>query len=514
MNALIPAATLENLLRERVAADPSSTAIVDDNDQSYTYEQFDKLASRLANALIADGIGVGDRVAICADNCLEFLVALFGIAKSGAIAVTVNYRLAPTEVEYILGDAEPQVVILGPGYESLTPTAHNAGVSRVITAREHPDSTTWSTWLEAADDTDPLLSRDTDATAMIMYSSGTTGRPKGIEIAGRGIARCIQTLYGTYRVGPTSRALIAGPFFHIGGLALVLVSLRAGAALLLHRYATPGELLRTLEQQRVTHTGAVPSLIQFMLADPFASTGDWSALEMLSYGASPIPEPTLREATATLGCGFLQTYGLTETTGSISVLDEQDHHITAETAHRLRSVGRAAPGVDLKIMDPETLQEVAAGEKGEVWARGDGVMNRYWRNEAATASTVLDGWLRTGDIGSLDADGYLYLHDRLKDMIVSGGENVYPAEVESIMTAHPEVAQIAVIGVPSQRWGETAHAVVVRTANSQLQADELIAWARDQMAHYKVPSSVTFVDELPVTGTGKINKVALRADYR
>jgi acyl-CoA synthetase (AMP-forming)/AMP-acid ligase II len=247
-----------------------------------------------------------------------------------------------------------------------------------------------------------------------------------------------------------------------------------------------------------------------LLAEPGVHEADWSRLRYVIYGSSPIPEPVIAEATRVLGCQFFQSYGLTETTGGVTILDGADH----VTGRRLRSAGRSFWTTEVKVVDPETLADVPPGTRGEVLVRGPQVMKGYWRNPEATAAAITpEGWFRTGDGGSVDADGYLFLHDRLKDMIVSGGENVFPAEVESVMTGHPGIAQVAVVGVPSERWGESPLAVVVRAPGDQSTAEELLAWTRERLAHYKCPVAVEFVDALPTTASGKLLKHELRATY-
>jgi acyl-CoA synthetase (AMP-forming)/AMP-acid ligase II len=261
----------------------------------------------------------------------------------------------------------------------------------------------------------------------------------------------------------------------------------------------------------VTHAAVVPTVLQRLLALPECRGADWSALSYIVYGASPIPLPVLREATEVIGCSFLQSYGLTESTGGFTLLGPRDHVPDAAFAHRLRSAGRPMAGARVRVVDPDTLTECPVGQRGEVQVAGSRIMKGYWRNARQTAEVMApDGWLRTGDGGSFDADGFLYLHDRLKDMIVSGGENVYPAEVESVMTGHPAIAEVAVVGVPSAEWGESPHAVVVLRPDQHASAAELIAWTRDRLAHYKCPAGVTFTEALARTASGKLQKQAIR----
>lgn len=505
---------LEDIVRKRAAATPDLAAVIAPEGTT-TFAELDREASRVAQALLRDGVSPGDRVSYVGENAASFLAVLYGASKMGAIPTALNFRLAPPEVEYILGDTEPAVVILGRGQERLAATAAAVGsVRTVVTVSDGSSSVGWSTWLDGVSSVDPGYARGADETALMFYSSGTTGRPKGIELSGPNLGQALAAMHYLLEFDTTAVALAPIPFFHVSGLGLALVCNLNGGALLLRNPTSPADLCQILQDEKVTHAVAVPTVIQFLMSLPQVRDGDWSHLRYMIYGAAPMPEPVLRDATAVLGCKFLQSYGLTESTGGVTILMPEDHDVTASTAHRLRSVGRPMPNVPVRIVDPETLLDVPVGSRGEVLIGGGHVMQRYWRNPSATAASLLPGgWLRSGDGGSFDADGYLYLHDRLKDMIVSGGENVYPAEVESILTGHPLVAQAAVVGVPSEKWGESPMAVVVLTPGASLSEAELIAWSREQMAHFKCPVSVAFVDELPLNASGKLLKTELRATY-
>lgn len=505
---------LEDVPRQRAAATPELPAIIQPGLVT-TFAEMDRQSSQVGQALIRDGVQPGDRVAYIGENAPSFLAVMYGASKMGAIPTALNFRLAVPEIDYILGNSEPAVVILGRGEERLAAAAKAVpSVHTVVTVDDGADSTSWDEWLAGVSDEDPGFARDTDDTALMFYTSGTTGRPKGIELTGANLGKAIAPMHYELELDTSAVALAPVPFFHVTGLGLALVANVNGAALLLRNPTTPAELAQILQEDRVTHAVAVPTVIQFLIATPEAKAGDWSALKYMVYGAAPMPKSVLREATELMGCKFLQSYGLTESTGGVTMLTPEDHHPTPETEHRLMSVGRPMGGIPVRIVDPATLEDTPVGERGEVWIGGAHVMRRYWRNAEASASTITDdGWLRTGDGGSLDADGYLYLHDRIKDMIVSGGENVYPAEIESVLTEHPAVAQAAVIGVPSERWGESPYAVVVKAPGAEATEADLIAYARDQMAHYKCPVGVAFVDALPLNASGKLLKTELRSRF-
>lgn len=524
---------LEDIPRKVAAAMPDAVAVIEQSGIT-TWAQLDEASNRAAAALVAAGVREGDRVCYVGENSMAFLTVLYGASKAGAVPMPVNFRLATTELEYIVRDAGPRVIVLGPGmgvHESALASIEDVrvvvraddgqggvdGHRRDDASGAGPDGTqivNLVDWLAAHPAVDPGEARAPSDTAVIFYTSGTTGRPKGIELTGHNIGTAVHDSAELVKFDPGSVSLAPIPFFHVAGFGLLVMANLAGASLLLINPTSPDDLLRILQDHKVSHAVMVPTVIQFLVGLPEARAADWSRLRWILYGGAPMPEPVAREAAAVLGCDFLQGYGLTESTGGVCNLGPEDHRPTPETAYRLHSVGRVGRNNEIKIIDPLTGAEVPAGERGEVLIRGNSVMKGYWRQPDLTAATIdEEGWLHTGDGGSLDADGYLFLHDRLKDMIVTGGENVYPAEVESVLTGHPEVAQVAVIGVPSRRWGEVPMAVVVRTPGATLEAAELITWARERIAHFKCPADVAFVDALPLNASGKLLKVSLRERY-
>jgi acyl-CoA synthetase (AMP-forming)/AMP-acid ligase II len=317
-------------------------------------------------------------------------------------------------------------------------------------------------------------------------------------------------------LGADAVSLVAMPMFHVGGGAWALAGNVAGATNVILRDFDASVLRDVLASERITHAALVPAMVQAILAFESVGERDYAALRMVSYGAAPMPAPLLDRALRTFGCGFSQGYGLTETTSTVVQLEPSDHLAAVAAGAgdvargRLRSVGRPVVGASLRIVDPESLADVPDGGVGEIWIQGPTVMKGYWRLPDATREALVDGWLRTGDAGYLDADGYLFLVDRIKDMIVSGGENIYPAEIERALASHPGVLESAVVGVASERWGETPKAFVVRRPGAPVEADELIDHCRGMIARYKCPTIVEFVRELPRTASGKVLKRALR----
>ena len=450
----------------------------------------------------------GDRVAYVGVNAPSFLEVLYGAAKIGAVATALNNRLAPAELDGILRDAEPAVLVQGAG-EPEPVVADRPWLRRVVTAEGYED------WLQGHPAEDPGFESMPHDPAVVFYTSGTTGLPKGIMLSGDNMSQALAILHYDAGFDSTSVALSPIPFFHISGFGTAVVATLNGSALLLDTETEPNALVDLLVRRRVSHAAVVPTLVQRMVNLPAAATADWSALKYLIYGGAPMPLPVIQRAATLFGCSFLSSYGLTESNGGVTVLWPQDHFPEPGREQQLRSVGRVMPGVELIVADPSTLQPVPTGTRGEVLIRGGHVMLGYWNNPAATAAAITpDGWLRTGDGGSFDDQGFLYLHDRLKDMIVTGGENVFPAEVESALTAHPAIAEVAVVGIPSRTWGESPYAIAVLRPGAEVSAQALIDFAREHLAHFKCPVGVEFVDALPRNASGKLLKSRLRKQYR
>jgi long-chain acyl-CoA synthetase len=317
-----------------------------------------------------------------------------------------------------------------------------------------------------------------------------------------------------WELDPDAVNMVAMPLFHIGGGGWAVAGMYEGATSVIVRDLDPAALITLIGQRRITHGFLVPAVLQFMLMNPNVGEADFSSLRVLVYGASPISEEVLAKSIDIFGCKFWQAYGLTETTGAVVNLPPEDHDPHSPNKHRLRSCGLPGPGVEVRIVDTDSGDDVPTGEVGEIWIRSPQVMTGYWNMPEETAKAVTsDGWFKTGDLGYVDADGYLFIHDRVKDMIVSGGENVYPAEVENVLMAHPGIADVAVIGVPDERWGETAKAIVVRAPGVEVTEQEIIDFARQHLAKFKCPTSVDWVDVLPRNPSGKVLKKDLREPY-
>ena len=349
---------------------------------------------------------------------------------------------------------------------------------------------------------------------MQLYTSGTTGLPKGVMLTNANLSTAISEAGITFSIGDDTVSLVAMPLFHIGGSGWALCAMSRGGRSIILRDVDPNVLLELIAVERITEMFVVPAVLMLMLATPSLGTTDLSSLRLIFYGASPISEDVLVKCMTVFGCAFCQVYGMTETTGAITSLAFEDHDPDGPRRGLLRSAGKPHESVSLRVVDPDSGRDAGPGEVGEVWTRSAYNMAGYWRKPEETAAAIdSDGWLKTGDAGYFDADGYLYLHDRIKDMIVSGGENVYPAEVENVVLSHPAIVDAAVIGVPDPKWGETVKAIVVLGPGETLDEDGVIAHCRADLAHYKCPTSVDATDVLPRNPSGKILKRELRAPY-
>jgi acyl-CoA synthetase (AMP-forming)/AMP-acid ligase II len=501
--------TTADVIRVQAKERAGDIAIVQDGFRQ-TWAELDARSSRVANALIAAGVGPEDRVAFLDKNGYEYFEALFGTAKLNAVLVNVNWRLAPPEIAWIVNNAEATVFIYGAEFAGAVEQV-KADVPAVTTFV--PLDEDYETWL-SDDDTDPGITPTGSDVCFQLYSSGTTGMPKGVMLSNDNFLALIGDAREIWGFRESMVSMVAMPLFHIGGSGWALAGMCYGSTSVIVREMDPAALIDLIGKERISHAFLVPAVFQFMLTMPNVDQGDYRSLELLLYGASPISEEVLTKSIETFGCRFAQAYGLTETTGVIVTLLPEDHDPGGPNKHRLRSCGRPNSNVELKIVDPVSYEELPVGEVGEIVTRSNQNMLGYWRNEAATDDSYVDGdWLRTGDAGYLDEDGYLYIHDRMKDMIVSGGENVYPAEVENALMKHPGIADVAVIGVPDDKWGEVGKAIVVKAEGTGPTEADILTFAREHLAAFKTPKSVEFVDTIPRNPSGKVLKKDLRAPY-
>jgi fatty-acyl-CoA synthase len=492
------------------AADRPDRIAMREEDRVFTYAELDERTARIASALLAAGLQKGDRIAWIGKNSDLYFTIFFGAARAGIVMAPIGWRLSPTEWAYIVNDTKAKIVFTGPGFENTAEQLagkldHAPRIIGAEEARALIDSTPRAAFAPSGP----------NEAVLQLYTSGTTGNPKGAVLSNRNLfalrKNSADADLAYTKWDDDEAVLVAMPCAHIGGTGLGIMALAAGLPGIVLAEFNPDGVFDAVEQHGVTRFFIVPAALQMLLMHPRCASVDYSRLKYILYGAAPIPLDLLRQCIRMFGAEFIQAYGMTETTGTICMLPPEDHD--PEGNKRMRSAGKALPGVEIKILGADG-KEVPTGDVGEVVTRSSNNMLGYWNLPDATAKTMTgDGWIHTGDAGYLDEDGYLFIHDRMKDMIISGGENVYPAEVESAIFGHPAVQEVAVIGIPDQKWGETVKAVVVAKPGMRIEEADIIAWARDRIAAFKAPRSVDVIEALPRNASGKILRKDLRAPY-
>ena len=478
-------------------------------DSHLSYADLASRIARLADALAARGVASGDRVAFLGDNHPAFLETLFATTTLGAIFVPLNTRLAAPEIEFALEDSGATTLIF---HAALQPLARAGAWTSAVTRRIIIDGEAYPA-VEAYED---VLASGVDAPrpavvtlddpAIILYTSGTTGHPKGAVLTHGNITwNCFNAIVD-YGIGADDRVLIISPLFHVASLAMgALPALLQGGRVLLHDRFEPGQVLRTVEAERITMLSGVPTTFQMLQEHSDWESTDISSLHNLTCGGSRVPDRMI-EAYEKRGLAFSCGYGMTETAPGATAMPPQ------MTKHKIGSSGMKHFFTDVKIVD-ELGAELGPGEVGEIWVSGPNVIREYWHRPDATATAFSDGWFRSGDLGYFDEDGYIYISDRLKDMIISGGENIYSAEVESLIMELPQISAVALVGVPDEKWGEVPLAVVTLSPGASLTGQDVVDHLTGRLAKYKIPKQVVFTDELPRTASGKVRKAELRAAH-
>ncbi len=475
-----------------------------------SYRQLAEASNRVAAALLEAGLPRGTRIGLLDHNSIEFIEALVGICKAACVPVGINSRLAGPELQYIVRDARMPFLLVGPDHvallESIAPALE--GVKFISLGGAHSSWPAYTDWRDSSDPQALLCLPSSDDDLLQLYTSGTTGQPKGachtLGAWSHWGDMCRSAGWGCYDSDTVMLACM--PLFHIAALGTSLIALESGGRVVLMRRFEPQACLELIEREQATDTIMAPAVIAALLAAPAIEQASLGSLRQLCYGAAPISEALLAQVRAKFSCRLTQLYGMTENLGLSCFLAHEDH---APALGKLRSCGRSYAGSEMRIVG-EDGESLPPGETGEVVVRSPILMRGYFRNATATCEALRDGWLHTGDAGYLDEDGYLFIRDRLKDMIISGGENVYPAEVENALAAHSGVAEVAVIGIPDEHWGEKVMAVVVARTGHEVTLESLRSEARKHIAGFKLPTAIEFVDALPRNASGKVLRRQLR----
>ena len=505
---------LGDFFRRRAWVSPDREAIVDlAANRRFTYDQVNNRINALSHALAARGIGKGDRVALLTYNSIEFVDSFYAVAKLGAVAVPLNWRLVADELSFILKDCSATAMIYGCEFAEVVADLHGRGedgtdISCWIEAgpedSRQPFAEYYDSLIEGGNTSEPELTASGDDLMFIMYTSGTTGLPKGVMHTHNTVFGSLHNVLSTVDQGANDRYLIVLPLFHVGALTPIISSLFIGNSVTLMRQFDPAAMWQVFEDEKINLTLAVPAMLNFMLQVPEYEKRDWSSLRYIFSGASPVPVALIHRYNE-IGIEIQQVYGMTETGGPGCYIGGKD------AVERAGSTGRSYLMTDVRIVD-EAGQDVPPGEPGQILMRGDHIMTGYWNRPDATAEAIQDGWLHTGDVAIMDEDGFVTIHDRIKDMVISGGENVYPAEIENIILQHEAVGDVAVIGQPSDAWGESPFAVVVRK-DENVEIGDILKFCDGKLAPFKMPKGGAFVDEIPRNPTGKPLKRLLRDQF-
>ena len=486
-------------------------------DNRFTWSEVNQRANKLVHAFCKLGISKGDRVAILSGNCHQYWETYCAGGKSGIVLVPLNYRLTGRELLYILNNSEANAIVIAPEYvetfrsirSELNYLKHLIGLgdaeedilSYEEITREEPSS-------------EPEIDVDESDLLWIMYTSGTTGVPKGVMITHKNVLTDALDDMHAYEMRKEDVLLATPPLYHAAGTAISYSAMYVGAKIVIMKRWDADRALEIIERERVTASWWNAAMLTDLLNSALLNEKDHSSIRSVMYAGSPMPVELLKRAFPVFGKVFWGLYGLTENTSSATCLPIEDHFTEGpeEKVARLYSVGKELISLHVRVVN-EAGKDVKPGEVGEIVIKGDTVMRGYWKNQQATEETIRDGWLLTGDLARVDEGGYIYIVDRKKDMIISGGENIYSKEVEDVINSHPAVLECAVIGVEDEKWGESVKAVVVLRQKEKLEAEELIAHCKKNMASYKKPKSVEFVESLPRNPSGKVLKPELRKRF-
>lgn len=479
--------------------------------RTITFGELDRLANQSANWFLDKNAGADQLIGYLGKNAFDFYIALFGTARTRAGLVVFNWRLAPPELAHQIEDSQTQLIIAEREFQPLLDAAlrNCDGQPEVLWIDE---SDTFEKCISDMPETRPSDGARESDTAFQLYTSGTTGRPKGVMLSHHSInqMRLCEHFEPAYQWEDGDSFINALPNFHLLHLGITLQCMYNGVAIVVERQFDPAAVLAGISKLKPTLLTLTPTMLQMLLDHPEAECTDFGSLRLTLYAGSPISLGLIKRAIAVMPCKFMQFYGSTESGGAASILRPDEHNL--EDEDKLKSCGRPLPLIEFRIVDADG-NEVPAGEPGELMIRAPSITKGYWQQAEATAAVLENGWYRSGDIARQDEEGLYYIVDRAKDMIVSGGENIYSAEVESALSLHPEVGAVAVIGVPDELWGEAVKACVIPKDGCAPDEATLIAFARERLAGYKVPKSIDFCEAFPLVPSGKVSKKDLRAPY-
>ena len=502
-----------DFLTRRAAVTPEREAYVDpQTGLRLTFSALNERVNQLANALASAGVNPGDRVALCLMNSVEFIESFLAIAKMGGVVVPLNWRLVADELEFIIKDSGAQTLLYGQEFQSVIADLQGRGdktdvvrwiesgdVERRLDFSEHYDA-----FRHQGAVGEPQLGATGDDLLFIMYTSGTTGLPKGVVHSHTTVFWAILTFEASCDLRDGDRYLVALPLFHVGALTPVALNVYRGVTSVVMREFDPAKAWALIKDENITTTLLVPAMLNFMIQVP-ADQIHAEQLRWIQSGAAPVPV-SLIEQYAGMQIEIHQIYGLTESCGPACVIGADN------ALKKVGSTGKAFFHTEVRVVD-EDGSDVTPGEQGEVWVRGGHIMLEYWHRPDATADTITqDRWLRTGDVATVDDEGFVFIQDRIKDMIISGGENVYPAEIENVLISHPDIVEVAVIGQPSEKWGESPFAVVV-SKNSSLNEAAVLEHCDGKLARFKLPKGAAFIDVIPRNANGKVLKRVLREQF-
>jgi len=491
------------------------TLFAQDARQQFTYAQAAQRIDRIAQCIHDAGISKGERIGLLGKNSVDHLLVYLACIRLGVVPVGMNYRLSPKEWAYIAQDAGVKMLFGDAEFLTTAGDVFNE-LPLVCIDAPHANAPSLADWISDAQGDYPKPDYTADDIIIQMYTSGTTGHPKGVLLTHRNVIN--NALQGSLTTGeisaPGERYLLIAPIYHAAGLVSTFIGIVFGASAVIHSDYSPTGMIETLANENIAAVTVVPVMLQFsLLLTPNIRDYDFSHLKRISYGASPISEELLRQCLDIFKCQFVQAYGQTEATAALTCLTQWDHErALREKPELLRSCGRPMMGTQIRVVD-EQGRDLPPNQSGHIIAKGPQIMHGYWNNPEATTNTLQDGWLYTGDAGALDDEGYLYIKDRIKDLIISGGENIYPAEIENILLSHPAIADAAVIGLADDKWGEVPLAVLVARDGKKITLDELVAFCQPHLASFKIPRQMAYVDAMPRNPTGKILKKDLRSMF-